>query len=324
MFCRARNLTLGITLALLAAGKGHAQTPNQGQAYMTPPCGPPACAPFEDDNGPLLKGNPLLDSPAFAPPGWFAALEVDVVGAHIKNQLISAIPIGPLGDQVRVQQPALDWTGTPRLDLCYRLAQGSGELLASYRNLTTSGSELFGSQDLHSRLNLNVIDLDYGGREYSLLPKWDMKWLAGVRMANVFFDARSTTASLEQKTSDYWYGAGPHVRLDLTSHPENLGLSLFARVDAAYLLFGEVSQAFEEVVTTSPGSQSGAAYRETHNQPVPVVGFQAGLDWRSPWNPDLSFAAGYTLERWFVVADVQQSHGDVTIQGVFVRAAYRY
>ena len=36
--------------------------------------GPHACAPNEDCNGCLLKGDPLLDPPNYPPPGWFAAV----------------------------------------------------------------------------------------------------------------------------------------------------------------------------------------------------------------------------------------------------------
>jgi hypothetical protein len=319
---------VGIAPGLLPAA-GHGPAPAHGPA--TPPHASPACAPYEDDNGPLLKGHPLLDAPSFAPPGWFGAVEVDVVGPHIKNRLISTFPVLPGGaDHVHLPTASLDWTGAPRFDLGYRLAQGAGELLLSYRFLVTAGSETlpgFGpggaAAALHSRLDVQVLDVDYGGREYSLLPRWDMKWLAGFRLGNVFFDSRAAGPLLLERTSNTYYGGGPHVRLDLWRHPGPAGLSLFGRLDLAYLLFGEVRQHFEEAVT-GPGGPAGGELRETHNQPVPVVGVQAGVDWRVPGNPHLSFAAGYAFERWFLIGDVQQSHGELTLQGVFLRGEYSY
>jgi hypothetical protein len=291
-----------------------------------PLCGPPACAPYDDSNGPLLKGHPLLDEPACAPPGWFAAIEVDVIGPHIKNHLVSALPVTSLGDQVHVQDAALDWTGSPRFDFGYRLAEGAGELLVSYRSAATSGSDTptGTTATLHSRLDVNVLDLDYGGREYSLLPNWDMKWLVGFRLASVYFDERATSALLEQRTSNFYEGIGPHVRLDLWRPLPGTGLALFGRLDTAYLLVGQVQQSFEEVSIAANGTRTGGALRETHNQPAPVLGVQAGVDWRPPGSTNLSFAAGYTFERWFLVGDVQASHGDVTIQGVFLRGEYSY
>jgi hypothetical protein len=307
----------------------HGASPAHG--LTPPPHGPPACAPYEDKNGPLLKGHPLLDEPSFAPPGWFGAVEVDVVGPHIKNRLVSTFPVVPGGvEQVHLPTAALDWTGAPRFELGYRLAQGAGEVLLAYRFVVTAGSETlpgFGpggeAGALHSRLDVQVLDLDYGGREYSLLPRWDMKWLAGFRLGNVFFDSRAAGPLLVEHTSNTYYGGGPHVRLDLWRHPGPAGLALFGRLDLAYLLFGEVRQHFEEAVT-GPGAPAGGELRETHNQPAPVVGVQAGVDWRVTGNPQLSFAAGYTFERWFVIGDVQQSHGDLTIQGVFLRGEYQY
>jgi hypothetical protein len=333
MRCRWHSWFLTLVLGGVLAGRLQAQTapvaaPSSAacstQAYNPPCFGPPACAPYEDNNGPLLKGNPLLDEPSYAGPGWFAAVEVDVVGPSVKNQLLSSAALAPLGTQVHVQPASLDWTGAPRIDVGYRLAQGAGEFMVSYRNVFTSGSDTVLENTLHSRLNLNVIDLDYGGREYSLLPAWEMKWLAGIRLANVFFDAQSTSPTLEQRASNFFYGIGPHVRLDLGRHFEGTGLSFVARLDAAYLLLGQVSQSFEEAVTNPDGSRTGDAARETHNEPVPVLAMQAGLEWRPPGNPCLSFAAGYTFERWFAVGDVQLSHGEVTTQGVFLRAGYSY
>ena len=52
---------------------------------------PPECAPYEDRNGPLLRGDPLLERPDAPPPGWFVALDVSIVNAHIINGLVGTV-----------------------------------------------------------------------------------------------------------------------------------------------------------------------------------------------------------------------------------------
>src|SRR3954468_3090386 len=87
---------------------------------------PPACAPFEDHNGPLLKGDPLLD-PLEVPPGFFAGVEIDLVAPHIKNRLQSSLPFPAfLPGDVHLPTAELDWVGSPRFELGYRFAGGLG------------------------------------------------------------------------------------------------------------------------------------------------------------------------------------------------------
>src|SRR5438132_9013132 len=43
-------------------------------------------APYQDYNGPLLRRDPLLDRPHAPEPGWFAAIELNVVAPQIKNR----------------------------------------------------------------------------------------------------------------------------------------------------------------------------------------------------------------------------------------------
>src|SRR5262245_47655479 len=62
----------------------------------TLPSGPaltPGQYPPQDRNGTLLWGYPLLDPPP-TPPGWFAALNVDVVGPAIKQRVLGQVTLG--------------------------------------------------------------------------------------------------------------------------------------------------------------------------------------------------------------------------------------
>src|SRR5581483_10126811 len=64
--------------------------------------GPPPCAPLEDANGPLLAAGPLVDRPCPVTPGWFAALDIGLVGPRLKNRLTAPVDVGPFTDQVQL------------------------------------------------------------------------------------------------------------------------------------------------------------------------------------------------------------------------------
>jgi hypothetical protein len=315
-----------------------------GGPPLPPPPGPPACAPFEDANGPLLRGDPLLDLPGCATPGWIAGIEATIVGVHIKNRLAASVPVlGPFPppttfpdtheviDTVHLPMAQLDWVGSPRIEIGYRFPEGFGEFIVSYRSLVTEGQSILTGFDidgsdgvLRSRLNMNVVDLDYNSREFSLWPHWDMKWRVGVRIAAVFFDSQAVAFSHEERTSNNFVGAGPHVGLDLTRCLALPGLSLFGRVEGAAVV-GKIRQAFEENIFFDDGSVSGGAVNAQQTQAVPVVHVQAGLTWAAPCavHP-LRLSGGYELEQWWNVGQVGSSQASITAQGIFLRAEWNF
>jgi hypothetical protein len=284
------------------------------------------CNPYEDCNGPLLEGDPLLDAPCWAPPGWFAALELDLVGTHIENRLKSTLTNG---DFIHLPTADLAWTVAPRLEAGYRFAQGAGELLLAYKFLITAGSQPIpgfdaagNTGDLHSHLNENVWDLDYGSREYSLLPNWDMKWRAGVRIAAVFFDSTATSPLLEQREVNNFVGAGPHIGLDLRRVIRCTGFELFGRLENAWMI-GEIGQSYEEI----PVGGLAGTNRFQSATVVPTLSVQAGVGWTPPGNEHLFFAGGYTWEGWWGLADAGGLAGPFALiytQGVFLRMEVRY
>jgi Legionella pneumophila major outer membrane protein precursor len=317
------------SLPMLAPGQGMAQPAAAGGTTACVFCNQPDashCNPYEDNNGPLLKCNPCLDSPAWAAPGWFCALEADLVGSHIKNHLTNEVG----ADTVHLPTAELDWTVSPRIELGYRFTEGAGELLLAYKFLVTTGTETLADFDaagdpgnVHSRLDINAWDLDYGSREYSLWPDWDMKWRAGVRLAGLFFDSAATSPLLDQHVANYYFGAGPHVGLDLRRFLKGTGLELFSRLESAFLM-GQGHQSFTEVVTPVGGAPVSGATPLSDPLVVPWLGVQAGLGWVPPGFDQLTISAGYTLEVWWDMADIAGSRGDITNQGVFFRAEIRY
>jgi hypothetical protein len=288
--------------------------------------------PYEDCNGPLLRGDPLLDRPQYQPPGWFAGIEVDIVGAHIKNRLVGPVSSAIFSDVVRLPGAELDWVGSPRVELGYRLPQGAGAIVLCYHSLVTDGLGVLPGFDLdgsdgvvRSRLNLNSFDIDYASQEYSLLPYWDMRWKAGVRIAGVFFDSLGLGQFREQRSSNNFVGAGPHIGLELQRYLHVPGLAAYGRLDAAVVI-GEIDQSFEEQFVQSDGTVVGAASRFSQTQAVPVVHFQAGLTWSPPgtyhW---LRFSGGYELENWWYLGQLgSMSRAELTTQGIFLRAQWDF
>jgi hypothetical protein len=291
--------------------------------------GPPACAPFEDRNGPLLKGDPLLDRPGDLAPGWFGLVDVAVVAPHVKNSLVAPVTLTGVGtDMVHAPQAQLDWTGSPRLGIGYHFAEGFGDVLVSYRFLVTDGTDnipnfdILGDGVVHSRLNLNVVDIDYRSREYSLAPWWGMQWDVGVRVASVFFDSRADGEFLSRRTSNDFIGAGPHFGAEVSRRLDVPGLSAFAKVDGAFLL-GHIDQSFEDVFYAGPVAIGGGAANQSTTQAVPVLSIEAGLTW-VPCNDHMRFSLGYQFEQWWYLGQVGASRAELTDQGIFFRSEFNF
>jgi major outer membrane protein len=296
-------------------------------------CAPPACAPYEDRNGPLLQGDPLLEGPCWAPPGWFAAVEVDPVVPRVGNQLTAPVTTAAGTTQVQLPNADLRWTVSPLFEVGYRFSQGYGELLGSYRFVESAGSGSVPGFDavgntgsLSSRLDMNVWDLDYASREFSLGPDWDMKWFAGVRVASIYYDSTANSTLLQEHSSNHFAGAGPHAGLELVRAVEAVpGLSLFGRLDGG-LLMGPVHQVFDETIGPGKGVAPSGETDQKETQAVPMVSVKVGLGWTPPEVPNLRLAGGYIFEGWYDVGENvgSGSRGEITVQGVFLRGEWKY
>ena len=335
MLAGARNQGVPPASPMSNGGAYSTQQPANGYGYGTQAgngcgCGTQTtagcCNPYEDHNGPLLCGDPLLDAPPWAPPGWFGALEADLVGTHIKNRLTDSVTVGGVTDNIHLPTADLDWTVSPRIELGYRFCEGAGELLIAFKFLTTSGTESVpnfdpnsDSGDLHSRLNINVLDLDYGSREISLWPCWDFKWRAGVRFEGIYFDSTATSPLLQEHVSNDFYGAGPHVGLDLRRFIHGTGLEFTTRVESAFV----IGQTYQTADESEFGIGSGSS-RVSDTLISPWLGVQAGVSWTPPCCKCVTVSAGYTFEAWWSMADIGSSRGDITSEGVFFRGEWRY
>ena len=293
-----------------------------------PPITPPPMPAYPD---PLPNHDNLFDTPSAAS-GLFGAVEVDIVKPHLTNHVTGNAYFDD-GSYDRVQLPTaqLDWTVAPRFELGYRMAEGCGEFVISYRYLDSEGKadlpnyDLFADNpdgQLKTRLSMNVFDYDYGTPEISLGSNFDLKGRIGVRLADIYFDSSAFGEVTWQRTSNEFIGAGPHAALDGWYHLHQFGLGVFARVEGA-LLIGNVKQHVEESFVFNDGSSFGSFGSQNGTRAVPTVNAQLGLGWAPP-GTRLRFSAGYEYEQWWYVGHIGGSRAQLFDQGAFLRGEFSF
>jgi hypothetical protein len=307
--------------------------------FHQPPAGPAySCAPLP---GPYFEQDPLLDVPNLPQPGWVATVDLEAVGPHVKNGLADSVHIdGRPTDIVRLPAADLDWTVAPRFELGYRLPSGFGQFSFAYRSFGTDGTGTATGPDtlesLRSRLSVNVVDMDYANNEFTFFPSWGMKWWFGLRFADAYFDslaqepfaaAAAGSGIFETRTSNNFWGLGPHMGLELSRRLGVSGLSLVGWADGATLL-GRIRQNFFEELTATGanGLPLTGNTRESVSQDVPILAAFIGLAWQPPRYPQLRLSAGYAYEYWWNVGRNSGtfSRAELSDQGILFRAEFNY
>jgi hypothetical protein len=289
---------------------------------------------------PYFVQDDLLDPPGLPQPGWFADVDIAVVVPHVKNGLRETVAVGSGTDNILLPTTPLDWTVSPRLEAGYRLPSGFGEFALAYRFLASEGTGRFGGLDgaaaLKSRVDFNVIDVDYLSRELSLGPHWDMKWRIGLRTTTVYFDtaasepfgvAAAGQGILDARASNHYWGMGGHGGVDLARHLDGTGLSLVGRLDLGTVLGRVIQHFYEDTTTVGPDGRlvSGAA-RDSDAAIVPTITFQLGVSYQPPQCQPLRVFLGYQYDHWWEVGRVDTTHsrGELTDQGFLLRAELNY
>jgi hypothetical protein len=271
--------------------------------------------------------------PFCAPPGWFATLEIGVFDPHFRNGLTLPVTVGGVTHPVFVPGVPLDWTGSPRIELGYRLADGAGAFLVSYRSLVTSGGATEANFDpsgpgfVKSLLNLNVVDIEYRNGPCQFAPLWDLTWDVGARVGTAYYSSRAAGGVVEERVSNNFVGAGPIAGIEVARRiAEVPGLAVFGRLQGG-AMFGTIWQNAEETIRLADGTLIGGANHAHLGQTVPFLNFQVGVSYmpqvRGRW---MRFALGYEIEQWWDVGDLQSttSHGDLTFQGIFFRGEFSF
>jgi hypothetical protein len=311
--------------------------PNDLPASLFAPSAGPAytCEPLP---GPYFDCDARLDPPVLPQPGWVADVEVDVTLPHVSSGIHDTVTLGGVTSRVAIGSARLDWTGSPRVELGYRLPDGFGEFDVAYRFLGARGTGTIegpgsapdGPASLTSRLDIQVADLDYASNELSICCWW-LKWRLGLRGADIFFDSRADedpavaaggSGIFERRLTNNYWGIGPHAGLDFERRLSDTGLALVGRLDGAILL-GRLEQGFFEVSTT-PGLSAQTI--RSNPQAVPTANVSLGLAWRPPSCQALRLFVGYQGEGWWSAGKFADSGSDAQIfdQGVLLRVDFNY
>ncbi len=305
-----------------------------------PPMMPPPMAPLPSSidappmpplPGPLPNHDGLFDAPV-AESGLFGAIEADIVKPHLTNRLTGPAFFGDGSfDTVQLPTARLDWTVAPRFELGYRMPEGYGEFVLSYRFLNSEGKADLPNYDLYAdnpdgflktRLSMDVIDFDYGTPDLNIGSNFTLKGRAGVRLADVYFDSTAAGDVTWQRTSNRFIGAGPHAALDGWYRFPGIGLGVFARLEGAVPI-GDVNQRFEESFVFPDGSAFYSNGSQHGTRWVPTVNAQFGLGWAPP-GTRLRFSAGYQYEQWWYVGHVSGSRAELFDQGAFLRTEFNF
>jgi hypothetical protein len=271
------------------------------------------------------------ERPVYAAPGLYGLLEFSLLFPELRGWLQGPVNLAGFQDTVVLGSANVDGTGSPRVEVGYRLGDGLGAVALSYRSVVTEGGgnianfDVLGAGFLSSRLNLNVVDLDYVSPAYNIAPFWDFAWRAGVRGTAAYFDNRAIGGFAQLHASNNFLGAGPHGTLEV-ARALNLvpGLAVTSKLDGAVLI-GQTTQSFEETLTFPSGDIFGGASRLHGTQSVPVLTFNVGLAYSPPGFGNWArFGFGYQFEYWWDLGRRGDSRGDLSINGIYFRGEFNF
>ena len=303
--------------------------------YPPPPYPPPTSPPFVTTEQAAERERIFFLS-WHERPGWYFNLEASIVGPHVMNRLYQGVNLSDGGSDY-LHLPSADFGGTvaPRFEFGYRFGENLGALLVSYRFLTAEGTINYydGSTglptgSLDSRLDMQTIDFDYATRDWQIGKSWELRGRAGARIGYAYFDSRDNEVYFLNdptqpllfdsiKTSNRFFGAGPHAMLELEHRFRSPALSAFARLEGS-LLIGQVEQEFQETLVQGSASATGSVSPRA-TQAVPVLQTEFGFRWRPTWHDNWDFAVGYTYEQWWSLGSAAGSKAEIWSQGCFLR-----
>lgn len=270
---------------------------------------------------PLLSPEPYRLERPNTSVGWFATLDLGLVKPHVTSRITSGAAIGPvIAAPFELPVVPLSWAASPRLEAGYRLPEGHGDVRLAYHFLASFGTESSPGSELKSRLDLNVLDLDYVSSEW-LAESWcgslrDLRLVFGARLATSYLDSYGRGGAVsEAHFSSHFVGAGPHFGLEWSKPLPSCPVEIYTRFDAAGLV-GRAQQSF---------AQLGTVRREvSQSNGAETIYTEIGLGWRPGWWERSHVVVGYRLEQWWDLGRVDDSSFAATVQGVFLRAEWRY
>ncbi|MBI3469019.1 MAG: hypothetical protein HY000_38945 [Planctomycetes bacterium] len=300
------------------------------------------CRPDVSDSGGFYGGAEfLLLRPHFSEAIAFARVTDSIVGSTFVRQ-------------TRGIDLEFDYEGSPRAFVGYRLGDRAGEFQFSYWHFqgdTSAGESIqmagvtlvdpFGNEadDLadeirtHARVETNVYDLHFAKSALGEDSRWALKWLAGVRIADVnqFYNATirsdsGTLLSIGEFSADF-LGAGPRLGVEaLRKFGQEGRFELFAKGSGA-LLVGEYDVHAGSTIPASIPPIEGTQ-KSSLTRTVPVAEIELGASWRVC--QPLTISTGWLFQGWFDLGASGGRFGDLflgaddsnimSFDGLFLRA----
>lgn len=284
----------------------------------------------------------LFEDPDLGPPcqrlGWCGSLELGVLRPTLKGHLVAGAPIAA-GQSEALQLPlgALDWTASPRVEVGYRWAEGSGEIRIGYRYLGSHGRaripafDAVDGGDQVSRLDVHSLDIDYVSSEFlaestACHPPREFSARFGLRVAKVFFDSEAHGQQiLGEWAGDDFAGVGPRMAFDFARRLGTSSVLIYGHLDAAGVL-GQDRQHYSQRWVSSTGVvTSGEASTGATSLGVAVVDAEAGLMWEPGFAcRGFRSTCGYQYENWWNLAQLADSRVQLVLQGIFLKGEFRY
>jgi hypothetical protein len=272
--------------------------------------------------------------------GWYTGFDLGIMKPNLKTRLTTPDSFAtPTGNPISLPVATLDWAGVPQFNLGYRFGQGVGELRLGYRLLASAGTDVLPGLDppvpgqLRTRLDVHTVDLDYispeyvsGGGYVSAAFLRDLRAGVGLRAASAFFDSHAAGAVRLPDThvSSSFGGVGPRVFLELYQDLGRPDVQFYSRLSASGVL-GPIRQRFSQTVVDAGGP--GAAVFDTGNRNIGIgiLQAEAGVSWEpNPLYRRLRLTAAYSWERWWNFGRTDESNAELTLQGLLLRAEFRY
>jgi hypothetical protein len=153
-----------------------------------------------------------------------------------------------------------------------------------------------------------------------------LKWFAGVRVANTFFDSQGSGAQiLGERVTNNFVGAGPRLAMEFTKPSPGGALALYGRFEASGLI-GSTTQSFARTeVLPGGGIASGAMSSGRMSLGVPVLDASCGVRYVPQFGDRrLRLTAGYLYEQWFYLGETDTSDAGLTLNGAFLRAEWGF
>jgi hypothetical protein len=258
---------------------------------------------------------------------WFGSVDLSILAPHVTDHRSGTVNMGNFTDSVSLPGGGLDWTVSPTVGLGYRLNSGLAleatfQSVASGANFWLLNFDPNGPVPMWSRFHLNRLDLDVMGMYTPLTYPWEFRWRAGARLAAANFSTHAQGEVIEQRVSNHFAGAGPHVGIEAWRTLPVCGLFLFGKLDGAVMVGGS-NQRFEESLVLNDGStQTGVAHACNTAAPW-TYRAEFGFCLAPPSVPWLRVTAAYQYEQWWGFGN-GSSQTQLILQGPILRGEFNY